>query len=960
MTHDWRTHAEKQWLRPTAAVIAAALFVGGLSTFVTALLRPFEEPRLFLLACDGDPATAGASPLERLAAANPGRTVCHTVDKPAGRDWLSALGGIGEQAHARDTAIVFLRGAWFDAPEPAFCDSRSSTGITPSAPLDLDEVIAHVERLPTATLILCLDDSDPELDQFSERLQQFRAKAAVSRVVIVTSHMLGEESFPLPGRQCTTFGHAIAQALCANADRNRDDAISLHEFLNSLQQQVDGWAAALTAGRESQTPLVIVPAGLNVELSLSPVLQHAAERPRGNGDTQSDVADAAAALRSQLMSSWQLADELIGRAIKGEVPLVISRGLHRDLQELERRWRFGESSGRLKGELTSLHATLTALTAGEAVSPGGPQWARDLQALLAKSAVPGLSSLSDDAALAPLRKLLDEGATRDAVLKWLAESDRRIPDRTRLLVAKLAADARIPDDLWRNVLLTRLNIEQEGESLPHSSWAFAERITAERAALRAERLLLDQIERNWAQRSRQADQTAGAALARVHAVEELRTHASALCRGTLWNFPDLLDTDMRLQFWENDPSEVGVILDSMLVSLASLRTALGREALDDPGLVERLVRSLEADRHRLLQPVRDIAAQARTSAMTPPAVELMRLLRSTLLSAPERTQLLATWTQLAADLPGEPPKPTAAGRVIVRGLADGLAGNCLRRVRFERLFGDPSQWEAAAQAVAHVDADGSFLNALQQFHGLEAQWLLQQPAALRQQCNRLIAGPLTVDCAVQCRLLWNAFDGLRHESQLPSDWSPLADRLLDCRTIRRLDRSIQLVQLARNDAADWERDCYDRREADLRAARSTTVQWPAPEYAASPVLSGPNDLTLGQDSNSDLTLLVERLPDDDGPLDLTVQYDEAQYIVSTGDGRQMLSATTPPQPYVETSVDSGTLIAWHAGDPRTVTVLVRPNSIDARPGSLLVRLQGPNWTSRAMCQLLPPRTLPVE
>ena len=137
-----------------------------------------------------------------------------------------------------------------------------------------------------------------------------------------------------------------------------------------------------------------------------------------------------------------------------------------------------------------------------------------------------------------------------------------------------------------------------------------------------------------------------------------------------------------MQFWENDPSEVGTILDRMLESLASLRTALRSETLADPGHVERLVQSLQMDRLRLLQPVRQITAQVTASTTTPPpAMDLTRLLRSTLLSPRERADILAIWPQIAAGLPQDAPRPTAAGTGIARDLADAPAVNALRLAR---------------------------------------------------------------------------------------------------------------------------------------------------------------------------------------------------------------------------------------------------------------------------------------
>ncbi len=1024
MTHDWRPSRESSWVRPSAALVAAAIFLAGLVTFLFALLQPFDEPRLFLLTCDGDPATVEAAPLESLAAANPRGTISHAISTPPGPDWLRAIERLGDRMNPRDTVLVAMRGAWSDHPEPAFQSLREAAVATSPESLKIGDVLGQLAKLPAEKIILALDDSDPELDQFSEQLEKLRSDAithagAAGRIVIITSHRVGEESFPLPGRQCTAFGQVLAQAFSEAVDRDHDDAISLHEFLAAVRQQVGGWAAELTAGRESQTPFVIEAAQLSPDAILCPVLRKVEDGPSGRSepeggstgslaDDAADGHDAPAVPLEQLNSMWRLAEELTSRAIREDVPLVVCRGLQRDLLELERRWRFGESSADLQTECTSLHTTLTALAAGDPRPSDARLWARNLGMLLGAGAdrddlgtitVPAedqpsaqpqetqppsgssrphqfvSTSATDTAdattvappatgragadALAQLREMISGGASEDTVGKWMAAAARPPQCRTWLLAQKLAGTPGIPDELWREVLMTRLSLELGGETESASSWASAERTTAERAALRAERLLLDQVERNWSMRANRSNKAANAAVARAHAAEELHRAATVLCRRTVLDLPDLLDADRRLQFWENDPSEVGTILDRMLESLASLRAALRSETLADPGNVERLVRSLQMDRLRLLQPVRQITSQVTTPTTTPPpAMDLIRLLRSTLLSPQERAAMLAVWPQMAAGLPPEAPRPTAAGKVIVRGLADGLARNALRRERFQSLCADAPDPEIPAAAA--VAADGDFLDMLQQFQTQAEQRRMQRPGTIRQQLSLLLASPLDADSFSQCRILGDFIDGLQEVGHLPPSWVQLADRLRLCRQIRRLDRRIRLVQLSRNDAADWERACDEREEADLRAARSYYEHWPAPKKTPSPVLSGPKNLPLDYAAAGELVFRLDDLAEGRVPANLTVQYNDEQYVVSMQNGEPIVSAETPPWPYTDATVQTGVPIRLDPKEPRLLTLFVQPTSVDARPGPLLVRLQGPRWTARATCNLMPPRRLPVE
>ncbi len=1041
MTHDWRPRQESSWVRPSAALVAAALFLVGLAAFLFALLRPFDEPRLFLLTCDGDPATVGAAPLESLAAANSRGTISHAINAPPGPGWLQAIEEFGDRMTPRDTVLVYLRGAWADHPEPAFRSPRAATGAASAEALKVDEILALLAKLPAEKIILALDDSDPELDQFSEQLEKLRSKATtnpggVGRVLIITAHRVGEESFPLPGRQCTAFGQVLAQAFSEAADRNHDDGISLHEFLAAVRQQVGGWAAKLTAGRESQTPFVIEAASLPPDAILCPVLRRMEDRPSsGNGSDggsetagdsggglaggAADGSESPAVPLEQINGMWRLAEELTSRAIQGEVPLVICRGLQRDLLELERRWRFGETSADLRSQFTSLHTTLAALAAGDPRPSDARLWARDLGRLLQNGAYPDdfgttapptgdepsaqpqesqpplgsrrphqfISTAAKDtmaalsgtlvappevnqaeaAVLTELAKMISGGAARETVQKRMAAADRPPQCRSWLLAQKLTDTSALPDELWRDVLTTRLRLKLDGEHLAASSWAAVPRTAAERAALRAERLLLDQAERNWLKRAMHANRTAEAAVARAQAVDELHATATVLCRRTILDLPDLLDADRRLQFWENDPSEVGTILDRMLESLASLRTALHRETLDDPGNVERLVQSLQMDRLRLLQPVRQITAQVTTSGTAPPAMDIIRLLRSTLLSPQERSDMLAVWPQMAAGLPATAPRPTAAGKVIVRGLADGLAKNSLRRERFESLCAGRPLAELTGGVGIAKDADaataagdGNLLDMLEQFETEAAQRRMRRPGTIRQRLAELLDAPLDADSFSQCRVLWDSFDGLQEEWQLPPSWLQLADRLRLCRKIRRLDRHIRLVQLSRNDAADWERVCYERDEAGLRAARSYYERWPAPERTPSPVLRGPRRLPLGNDAAAELVFHVDGLADRRVPAHLTVQYDDEQYVVSLQDGQPVVSAETPPWPYTDAAVGTGVPIRLDSKEPRSFTLFVQPTSAGARPGPLLVRLQGPDWTVRATCELMPPRKLPVE
>ncbi|MBX3436565.1 MAG: hypothetical protein KF861_03675, partial [Planctomycetaceae bacterium] len=960
MTQNWQTTPGSRWFRPLAAVAAAALFFVGIAIFVVALLRPFDEPRLFLLVCDGDPATTSGSPLAFLAAANPGRTVYRSVTTPVGRNWLLSIEDLRNHVLPRDAVLVSLRGDWVDDPEPALQSRRDSGNGTTPEHLDIADVVTHLERLPAQTIILCLDDSDPDLDQFSERLRQSYSQAGPGRVVIVTAHMLGEESFPLPGRQCSAFGQVVAHALCPSADRNQDSGVSLEEFLAAIRQQVDGWAAALTGGRESQTPLVIEPAETRSSVLLSPVLHRASDHPLNESKTANELAETDNDQFKQLTALWQLSQELLDRGIARAVPLVMYRRLHRDILGLERRWRFGERSSTLQTELESRHAVLTALAAGDPLPSDGPQWANELAVLIHVAASDVPEPPATQGTFLQLEKLLQDQATKAEIETRLAGISSTVPNRTLRLVTQLTAAPQIPDNVWRDVLLTRLHLERVKSAVPRSSWTAADRTAAERAALRSERLLLDQIEQDWLKRAQHAQATAALALQRIHTIEQLHSNATAVCRRAQLMFPDFLDADEFLQFWENDPSEVGAVLDEMLASLAVLRVDLLREALDDPGRVEQLAASLQTGQMRLLEPVQQIVAHARINAAPPPTLELVRLLRTTWLSAPERIQLLTTWRQVAANLPLDPPRPTAAGRIIMRGLADGLAANSRRRVQFDNLYGDASACRAAALEIGQVEVHEDFVDALRRFDSLEQQWCLEQPGRMRKDCARLVAAPLDKNNFAQCRSLWEDFDGLQDDSPLPPDWPRLVERILGARKIWHLDRRIERLEMARNDAAAWERECYDREEVELRGARGASSQWPSPMHVTAATLIGPSSLVLNPSSATELNIRVENLEDPSQPTEVSVQYDASQYSVFAPDGRQILAATAPPWPYAEANIGGIVPIAASSADPRTITLLIQPGAVDVQPSPLLVRLQGTNWTARTTCQLLPPQLLPVD
>ncbi len=1009
MTQDWRAQPTTSWLRVTAVLVAAALFLCAVTAFLFTLIEPFEDPRLFLLTCDGDPATAAAAPLQRLSAVNPLGTSCHQITSPPGTSWLQAIDQLGEEMLARDTAVVYMRGAWIDQPELALSSAPHSSFLNSSKLLRLEQIIHQLNELPAENIVLCLDDSDPDLDQFSERLNQLQTKAVASRVIIVTSHRLGEESFPLPTRQCTAFGDVVSRSFCATADRNQDSVISVGEFLAAIQRDVAGWAAELTGGRESQTPLVISPTEVAAETALCRVLHPVdiASSENNGEDVASNAApESIASPRvelSQVTQTWELAAALTDRAITSDVPLVICHCIHRDLVELERRWRFGESTAALHDEYDAMLTTLTSLTNGQSSLQNVPQWAIVLASMLEAAAegspanpprgsntsgpsaptstntqtsnnsrVSGASQLqlvstsSPPAghqrkleALSELSTLLSEGASREATTSWLDQHDPISQDRSMQLVRKLTGSSNIPDDLWRGVLLTRLNLELNRSDASISSWTYADWTIAERAALRSERLLIDQIEQNWLSRSRRSNMSANTAIMRGHHANALSASATRMCRNTVLILPDLLELDRRLQFWENDPAEVGTILDGILESVARLRTALGRESLEDAGQINNLARSLETDRLRLLQPVNELTARASAPSQAPPsASDLMRLLRSQLLSSRDRAKLLTVWQQLGDELPSVAPHPTSAGQVIVRGLADGLDRNFHRRMYFAQLFGPTPTTNVSPGSS--TDNDANMLDALMGYEIAASRWRIERPGVIRQQLDRLLAAPLSADSLGASHNLWDSLDDLQDESQLPLAWPQLAERIQQCHAIQHLDLQILLTHLARNDASAWENECYERIEANLRAARPILRDWPPPVDASPTLLSGPDTVRLSRRSPSELRYRVHNMSDQDESLMLTLQYPVGDYLVELQTNQPILPSETPPWPYTSAEAQTGFPIHLKARASREVTLHVQPRYDDAKPASLLVRLRGPHSTTRATSALRPPRKLPVD
>ncbi|MEZ6144402.1 MAG: hypothetical protein R3B91_03005 [Planctomycetaceae bacterium] len=1003
MTQAWRLQQNSSWLRTTAMLMAAALFLCGLAAFFVTLIQPFEAPRLILLTCDGDPATAGASPFQQLATSHHRGLSFNEVTTPPGPDWLQAIENLGDDILSRDVVIVSLRGNWVDTPEGALSyDNRQAPGAAPKLLL-LDDILEQLNDLPATTVVLCLDDADPDLDQFSERLQEAQSKADANRVVIVTSHRLGEESFPLPMRRCTAFGHVISRALCSVADRNHDSVISMQEFLTTIERDVQGWAAELTGGRESQTPLVIAPSGLSSEATVCQVLKIGATSAVKTGGTAKNTDDGASSDRtagvelSRVTTTWDLATELTDRALAGDVPLVVCRGMHRDLVELERRWRFGESTPALRDAYDAMQATLESLSKDHGAPANSSLWASLLADLLepvsggksvdaassspadrgantqdSPSAQPTVRSLpvwtgssrmrSRDSSrmddLRQLQEMISSEKSRDAIVNWLEQESSDSQSRTAQLARKLSDLPNIPDDLWTDVLLARVMLELNTQDKTASSWCYDEWTHAEQAALRSERLLLDQVEHDWIERAQQSNAATMASLMRGHEVDALHRSASKLCRNLLLILPDLLETDRRLQFWENDPAEVGDVLNGVLQSVAELRRTLWEDSLPDTGHVAGLVRAIEADRRRLAEPVHQLTTRATMPSLTsPPASDLLRALRSELLTTQERASLLAVWQELGNDLPVNAPHPTSAGRVIVHGLSAGLKRNFQRREFYNHLF-KPITNDDQAREQPSDDAD--LLDSLLAYQQAETAWCHQRPGEIRHQLEQSLSMPIDAGTLARAQVLWDACDGLTDEAQLPPQWPQLSERIEQCRTTQHLDWQIQRVNLARNDASDWEADCYDERESDLRASRPIFRAWPPPEYDSSTLLGGPLTAMLSNKGPVELRFVVHNMSNRDQDYVLTMQYPVDEYLIESQVDRAVLPADAPPWPYGSTGTQTGLPLSVKGLASRDVTLRVQPRSVDARPATLLIRLRGEQSTVRATCELNPPRKIPIE
>ncbi len=957
MTTDWRTTGRSRGFRTAGVTVAAALFLWAVGGFLFALVRPFEAPRLFVLVCDDDPATAGAAPLRQLAEASPRGVVLREVTEAPGAPWLEAVAELAREVRPRDRVLICARGRWIDRPTPSIAGHRSAGSKTRDGPLEVDALVEAVAALPSSTVVLCLDDSDPTLDQFAERLAESEHVAASERVVVVTSHGFGEESFPLPGRRCTTFLDSLAAALGERADRNHDGGLSVREFVKSVTRDVDGWAAELTAGRESQTVRVLGPATALGGGALCPVLP----RPPSDGEQPEPSADQPE-LDSLLDACWTLADSVVDRCVAVETPLVACRELLGELLELERRSRFGERSTELRDSLTAVRQTLEALENGQPLRGSVPTWATVVESSLTVTETdPTENDSVRRSFLAGLREKLDDPKS---VVEWIdstaAPKSSRLPALARAIASRSAVDSAV----LRDVLRTRVAIELF--ALDRTSTVGDRALEeAERRQLRAERLIVDAVEADWLGRSRRATAEAREWLQRARSSVALHVASHTQSRRTTLVFPDLLDVDQRLQFWENDPAEVGTVLDDALGALTSLRVRLRDPARWDDRSVEHALRSLESSRRRLLQPVGRVVGRSSPAEQSPPsAVEIARLSRTGLPRAEDRTALRAAWARWSERLPAHAPRPTSAGKIIVRGLASGLARNFRRRAEFDATFdvastSSTSERDELSRLVEEMATHGEgrpLLNSVREFHLLQDTRRLHRPTALRSATNTLLSGSLDPTTLASATELWNAYDGLASSNDLPTTETKLRQFVQRGRRTHRIDGDARRTLLAAQDASSRELPLVEARFHEVLSGRPRVEGWTSPGWPRLAVVRIPTRETLGDGEDTRIEVVVRGEPESLRDARFTVQYDVDEFAVRLADGTTLLPSSDPPRPYSTERASSGVPVP----DSGRLLLGVRARSQGEHGGNLLVRVRSRTGTSRGECRLERVPRLPFQ